>query len=112
MRETSPGANMSSRLTSVPVEKAHVFEPALGHALHADDHGVRNFFDRGEEDVRVLRRGVRREAALAAAELQLQRLMAREVLQPVTAQRLGVSDQAWPRSAPCAGRGWAFFAFS
>ena len=61
--------------------------------LHADGHGVRNCFNRGEEDVRILCRGVRREAALAAAELQLQRLMAREVLQPVTAQRLGVSDQ-------------------
>ena len=87
------GGEHVEQIGRIPVEKAHVFESALCHALHADDHGVRNFFDRSEEDVRVLRRGVRREAALAAAELQMQRLMAREVLQPVTAQRFGVGDQ-------------------
>ena len=93
MRETSPGAKHVEQVDSVPVQKTHVFKSALGHALHADDHGVRHFFDRGEENIRILRRSVRREAALAAAELQLQRLMAGEVLQPVAAQRLGVGDQ-------------------
>ena len=87
------GGEHVEQVDSVPVEKAHVFEPALRHTLHADDHGVRHFFDRGEENIRVLCGSVRREAALAAAEFQLQRLIAGEVLQPVAAQCLGVGDQ-------------------
>lgn len=71
MRETSPGANHIQQIDRVPIQKPYVFDPALGHALHADDHRVRNFLNRGEKNVRILRRGVGSEAPLAAAKLKL-----------------------------------------
>ena len=76
----------------VKVQKAHVRETSVRHALHADDHRVRHLFDRREQHVRVLLGRVRREAALAAADLHVQGLVAREGLQPFAAQRLGIFD--------------------
>ena len=86
------GGEHIEQMDRVPIQKPHIFDPALGHALHADDHRVRHFLDRGEENIRILRRGVGREAALAAAELQLQRPMSGELLQPAAAQCLGLCD--------------------
>ena len=86
------GGEDLEQVLRVKVQKAHVRETPVRHALHADDHRVRHLFDRREQHVRVLLRRVRREAALAAADLYVQRHVAREGLQPFAAQRRGILD--------------------
>ena len=90
-RDLAGGEDLEQVLR-VKVQKAHVRETSVRHALHADDHRVRHLFDRREQHVRVLLGRVRCEAALAAADLHVQRRVAREGLQPFAAQRLGMLD--------------------
>ena len=61
-----------AKLRGVPVEEAHVVKLRGANALHGYHHGVRHLLDGHEEHVRVLLRHAGGEAALAAAELDVQ----------------------------------------
>ena len=69
----------------VPVEEADVGEPGVAHALHGDDHRVRDLLHGAEQRVRLRGGHPGGEAALAAAQLQAEALMSREIREPAPA---------------------------
>ena len=85
-RRLAGGEHLRQR-GGIPVDEADVGKPALAYALHRDYHRVRDLFHGEQQRAGHFGGGVRREAPLAAAKLDIEPFKAGDVLQPAPAVR-------------------------
>ena len=78
----------------VAVHEEHVFQSRLRDPLHGHHHGVRNLLHGDEQHIRLRRGGVRREPALAAAQLHPQLPRLRHQRPPLSPHGEGIADEA------------------
>ena len=81
------------KLRHVPIHKKDVVQFLGADPLHGDHHGVRHPFHRNIERLWILRRSLRRKAALAAAQLQKDLLRLGHQLPPLSLPLLRVGNQ-------------------
>ena len=87
------GLKEGGELVGVGVHEKDVFQPLRGAALHGHHHRVRHHLHRDEQNVRLALGGLRREAALAAAQLHPQLPGLGHQIPPVAPVLIGVPDQ-------------------
>ena len=88
-----PRGKVLGQQSRIPVHEKDVVQLFGTYPLHGDHHGVGHPLHRDIQGLGILLRGLRREAALAAAQLQVHRLRLGHQFPPIPPPRLRIGDQ-------------------